>query len=895
MLVPRAPSAFVCLRCEAQLARRSLPRFAQQRSHVQFSSSARHGGGDDGDARDALTQLEPRPLKIIKERELLDRVRRRKGKTIRETSARLGGIKTLGDDAEILLLKELADPEDLAGKEAAAMLHKKMTPLEVPDIAASLQEESKVLSPHEIHRQIENLRPKIHGDPQDEQHVSQATFAKLMKILTTGFTYPQLSAFYSIAKNVERRKVYQKVIDGLKGDKGTTKRPVVRSEWQPGTTNIQRRLPGVDVTLRPPKQPVSKQLLVDSILRDCWKLVLLEEMEAPGEIELSLQPWQITLLNVGESDTFLGKIGQKRRAKLEIHREHGVLRITADKTTAEYAADDVEDALNKAQSKHLNLRPWLPLLVKGKTPKPKHLTSMFTQSDLDTVSALTHTCIEPVQGAILWIRGFDGSAVEEAERLLIRLLPLKDQSLHSIDSQSVDVAKDSNILMPVFLPEISLGQKDRKTDFGRHSMPISKLAMSETAEDSEQQYEEVTKPANTSEAYTAHVALVVAAMHRSSADTAAPSQTLGSWPSRPEYAMNAELGQALFPLNPTPPTQNPSPATPAITRPLTFNPFIPGLTGLLTSPYFTAIDRTGTPSLFYDFVPSPVQPSFKSGQLFPDLIIQIRTGRQGSDPYIHALNLSFDKRVHNVLLPGKPADIRFRSAARLKMENITSVEAVNKWVEMVVQNIKQEGKLWAPTLTLEVPAWTIPGAAKDAQDLKPVTYLFNGIRFRQSVQGIAGETMLSYRTTQSGKLDAKSGVLSAHYEGGGDLLLRNQSKIREFAEAAFALVDSVGEGVGATVPVSKQLNPRAVVSARKIRRAQVQARKRARREAGEFGEEGEKGGTEGEGDVVGLEKPWEPLEEDKGGERGDATVDAEARVQQEEREMRNDSPTTGSS
>jgi hypothetical protein len=44
---------------------------------------------------------------------------------------------------------------------------------------------------------------------------------------------------------------------------------------------------------------VSKQLLVDRILRDVWKLVPLEEVEAPGEIELSLKPWQLTLLNAG--------------------------------------------------------------------------------------------------------------------------------------------------------------------------------------------------------------------------------------------------------------------------------------------------------------------------------------------------------------------------------------------------------------------------------------------------------------------------------------------------------------------------------------------------------------------------------------------------------------------
>lgn len=790
------------------------------------------------------------------------------GKTVRETSARLGGIKTLGDDAEILVVSEIADKNKNLGIDDSAVTRPKRAPITyVPDFAASLNEEKVVLTRYESHRQIENLRPEIAGEPNEPQHVSQATFVKLQKTLNTGFTHWQLAAFYSIAKHVRSHDVDKKVIEGLTSGNGTPKRPVKRSEWQPGTTDIMDRLPGLDVTIRPKKMSVSKQLMVDRILRECWKLEPLEEIEAPGEIEMSLQPWQIALLNVGESDTVLDKIGQTRRAKFEFHQQHGILRITADKTTAEYATNDIEEALANTESKHLNLRPWLGVLAEGKIPKPKHLASMFSQIDIDTVSMLTRTVIEKVDGAIIWIRGLDGSAVAEAERLLIRLLPLNDQVTHSIDAQIVEVAKDSNYLMPVFLAENALDQKNRKAAFGRNLMPKSKSATPKDVEVSEEHQEEyqeehqeaTDKPVSTPETYSAHVDRVVAAMHRSAADISPPPKAAGSWSSKSEYFMSAELGQALFPLNTSPPTTTtPEPTTTTVAPPLTFNPFTPGLTSLLTSPQFTATNQMQGPSLIYDFIPSAIQPSFNRGQLLPDLRIQMRTGRAGSNPRLHYLTLGFDKRIHNVLLPNKAVDIRFRSSARLKMKNPSSVEVVKEWLEQVKLNVEQGGRLWAPDLELEIPTWTIPGETEDApESTKPVKYLFSAVSFRQSITGMVGDTMVSFRTLQSGKLGGQTGVLSAHYTGHGDVLLRNQDEIREFARKAFALVDLVEMGAGATVPVAKRMNPRAVVSARKLRRAQEQAAQRAM-------EEGEV--------AVGLEKPWEPLGEGEGesGESGAA-------------------------
>lgn len=69
-----------------------------------------------------------------------------------------------------------------------------------------------------------------------------------------------------------------------------------------------------------------------------------------------------------------------------------MLRITADKNTAEYTADDIEEALSNAQTTSLDLKPWLTRLDKARLPSDNNLTSIFTQ-DIDLVSSLTRAHI----------------------------------------------------------------------------------------------------------------------------------------------------------------------------------------------------------------------------------------------------------------------------------------------------------------------------------------------------------------------------------------------------------------------------------------------------------------------------------------------------------------------
>lgn len=289
MLAPRASSAFVCIQCELKLARPRLSGLAHRLSHANFSSSPRPRDEDtEVQTRRARSQLSEHPL---------GRLRKRKGRaTIRETTARLEeGVKTLGDDAAILVLKDL---EDAPAEERETPEIVSTTASGSLNIAESLQQEKRPFTPQEIVNQIESLRPEADAEPDEPHYISQSTFIKLSRTLLQGFKGRQLLQYYSVAKGVTKGRVGQQVMDGLKERQSQTKRPTERSEWHPGTTQIERRLPGLDVH-RTKRRSVSKHLLVDQILRDVWNLVPLEEIEASGELELSLKPWQIQLLSSG--------------------------------------------------------------------------------------------------------------------------------------------------------------------------------------------------------------------------------------------------------------------------------------------------------------------------------------------------------------------------------------------------------------------------------------------------------------------------------------------------------------------------------------------------------------------------------------------------------------------
>jgi hypothetical protein len=100
-----------------------------------------------------------------------------------------------------------------------------------------------------------------------------------------------------------------------------------------------------------------------------------------------------------EGETLLDQISRARKASIEIYRQNSILRITADKTTAEYAANDVEEALRNSQGQKMHLKPWLPYLREDDVPANQKLATLYPEVDLQMVTSFTRTSIQRLDTA----------------------------------------------------------------------------------------------------------------------------------------------------------------------------------------------------------------------------------------------------------------------------------------------------------------------------------------------------------------------------------------------------------------------------------------------------------------------------------------------------------------
>jgi hypothetical protein len=435
------------------------------------------------------------------------------------------------------------------------------------------------------------------------------------------------------------------------------------------------------------------------------------------------------------------------------------------------------------------------------------------------------------------IRGLDKDAVAEAERTLIRLLPFKDSTVHTIDTHEVDAAKNQVHLLPASYDAKSLELRQRNANLGRWSLPVGRKAQDQNPKAHDAESELLERESETLPTRNDRAAAIVRKLQQLAnkglaADQAAEGNSDEVVKEGPKFKLAADFGQALFPLVDTAPSGKSKSKLPSNSQP-TFTSSIPGLTSLLVSAYtqsftnveqsptFQSVSRVEDLSLLYDFVAAPEQERLEAGQTPPTLRIQMRTNRLGGEAIFRKLGLCFQEHVHSVLLPGDAVDVKFTRYGRIHIHDRKSpkLKVAQQWVEAVSANIASGERLTAPDLTFPVPKYTIIGAK--GHGTLPVKYLFSGVQFRQAMKGTYDDVEASYSTVQSGKLGAQGGALSMYYEkeeSTPEKLLRDDSSLTSFVEKALGFAATITKAAGQTQAVTKTLRPRSDQSERKQRR-----------------------------------------------------------------------------
>jgi hypothetical protein len=433
----------------------------------------------------------------------------------------------------------------------------------------------------------------------------------------------------------------------------------------------------------------------------------------------------------------------------------------------------------------------------------------------------------------LVVRGLDQSAVAEAERALIRLLPLQETTLRTIDTHAINVNKGSAHLLPTSYDQKTVEFKHRTASLGRWSLPVARKTQGDV--------ERTEETAEESTARTRQIAAVMQSL-QSAAKDGPPAiaerekdDKSGIWRSKPTFTLSAEFGQALCPLKDAGAKGMVHKHT---SSPPLFTPIIPGLMNVLgaaqlqgarddESASFKAMERSEESSLLYDFVAAPEQQGLEPGQAIPSLSIQVRTGDEGTAAALHKVSLGFQQHVHTVLLPGRATDVQFFRKGELRFQKVWKDKQLKEWIEAVRANIASGERLTAPDLSIKVPKWTITGKPKHVKDGKTLMYLFAGVRFQQSVNGTFRGANVTYSTTQASKMGAQGGSLNMYYDRedwGAEKLLQEEDSLASFVEQSLDFVDSITEASSTTQPLAKKvLHPRDIHSYRRQRRAEEQA------------------------------------------------------------------------
>ena len=286
---------FICRHCRArfrqQLGLTSVsPLRPSNRAYATFEKSI----DANSTHKVAISPLEKKNIKNAAVFYPLGKIRGTPGKSVREKSANLE-THSLGRPSEVIILHDVTDDGQEKASEVIINEAKSLRTLDSKEIVASIEAEKTQLGLEDAVQEIDRLR--------QSNNLSQKVFEEMRIQLRDGYTIPQLRNYIAVkAPELAKKKVLSS--SSIKRN-NTLSSPIdrkgVRSLWLADTKPIEERMPYKDTEksrLLAYKRS-SKTKLADLIILGCWKVEIEDDVEAFGQIEIKLRPWQTNLLLSG--------------------------------------------------------------------------------------------------------------------------------------------------------------------------------------------------------------------------------------------------------------------------------------------------------------------------------------------------------------------------------------------------------------------------------------------------------------------------------------------------------------------------------------------------------------------------------------------------------------------
>ena len=733
---------------------------------------------------------------------------------------------------EVIVMQDVREPEE---KRPALRSSPRQSVVSSAQIEKEMAGEGIDPTQDEVNESVNALRPETTLLDEEE-------YKELAKNLEDGFTTDQLHGFFMQSFNLSA--IESDTIHLVRQQPNELQTRYRRTQWQPGRTRIEKRLPFGTVVRKSEK--ANKPKLVEQILRLTWNLSIHAEEQKVGELEMKLESWELKylfdLLQRPEQLVYQAWVDSPfllRACDVRPYRPHNYVRISGRRQDAEEVARKLETNLPEIDRLTVQLDTFSSML--GTPGWPNSFHKLFRKEDLDYVQKRTITVVDQPQPRVLHIYGDNASHRWEARRLLLSLMELPNCTSTALVRNATGMREKAALLPEAVGTTVHL--RHRKLDYYHLTLPTGRLDAYASASGkrvadsiSTSTHAEIvkqlsnTKPANAiaverqtasrwdfgeakTSAWSAQLCRILHA--------ATDNRRLVSTRSKKSGQNDIDL-KNTFTLT--------SPQTRHLETLLSY--FIPrGLYG-----QDTALQRPQS-LLIARFIPSPFKTlGLDALKRLPTVTLAYHrlTGPDGAPDirFVGARALLEEQDVR-VPLPAEATDLSFARWTRLRadarrLEHDGDIEAFTEGVRESMRGSSEGNLVGKPYLKVRLPAAVVPDGAKllerplawqkgeiprtnnqknEERDDVPVSYLFMGFEqveqaeyvplpverlpkgMSEDLKGVLGSLgqrfYLKVREVFAGTMGGRRTEVSLHY-------IRRRPKMGEQAEA-----DSVANTMGA--------------------------------------------------------------------------------------------------
>ncbi|KAF2231340.1 hypothetical protein EV356DRAFT_579299 [Viridothelium virens] len=750
MYTSLAPLETICLRCQLRLISRLRPDRLRRRFSSTTIASQHVFSPEKGPAESVIRRVhEKRQPKNSLYSPLIDQ----RGKN----SAKLG-IDSLGKPAEVILLRDEEGGESPKKRKWRSISlkddvrKKNLSHLSQEAIVKMVGSEKDAPDQYQINANLDKLRANMGGSRYTPISVSTTEYDDVFDILFKGYTTEQLMEY------VERTLP---AVGPSSPHTGPDPVFLFQSIWKPGESSTSKRLP-VQGRLQPDgvEQKSPKSALVTRLMQDHWRIQVQEAEDVTGEIEVGVQPWQLSLLTLGQP-SHLERMRDRSRAKVEAFSGEttAIIRVTTDLRTARNTVRDLGEMLSNLSSKHIDVRHLKDGLSQASS-KDQDDSPFFDWDRMREIERQTRTVIQVV-GQEIVLNSILQTDLDDAQRMLLPLLHLPKR----ISSTTTMDDSQQNDLIRSFVPYSSRPFTCASQLFSRWVQPAkraSKKPVSSTMENGGSSEPDLACSDEFISKLTNNISQQTFQNHTD------PRQYTRYWRVAPTHRVSATLGHAIYPHSHdgenflTNATQISS-----RTRGINFHKslvFSPESSGLL--PFLKHLDFEGqswTTKLKLTLIPSPFTKEGPSAILeYPEIHLYFDVTPASLE--LRSICAPITLSITNVLLPSERSDLRIETKSLMHgTKDLLDHQNVSAFCsELRRSYIEANSKLRAPpSLRIPIPH-PLPNSSNPVQQeknsiaigAKPVMidYMFATLEQHQGMAFDFDGNLLEFKGVEGGRI-----------------------------------------------------------------------------------------------------------------------------------------------